>query len=308
MKVASIDIGSNTVLLLIAEVDIENQKLVPLLNEYRMPRISKGLDASNIISESAVELLLAVLREYKDIIKEHNCSNVLVNATQALRVANNSEQIIASIKKNLGFDINIITGTREAYLSFLGAQSGFDLDNSALVIDIGGASTEIIHGHKDDISFQKSFPIGVVTLTEKYLHSEISDKTLSEAENYIINVLNELSDLDVINSSVIAVAGTPTTLACAKQNLTEYSDVKVEGYKLADDDLIEFIEIFKSLSSKKILEKFGNVMEGREDIILAGTLILNNILKLLKKKLLYVSGRGLRYGAIIDYMNSINKG
>lgn len=308
MKVASIDIGSNTVLLLIAEVDLKNQKFIPLLNRYRMPRISKGLDASNIISESAVELLLTVLEEYKKIIEEHNCVNVFVNATQALRVAENSEQILNYIKKELGFDVNVLTGDQEAYLSFLGAQSGFDLDNSALVIDIGGASTEIIHGHLDNISFQKSFPIGVVTLTEKYLSHEISDKTLSDTENYIIDVLNELNNLDVTNSSVISVAGTPTTLACAKQNLTEYSDLKVEGYKLTNDDLIEFIEIFKSLSSKEILKKFGKIMEGREDIILAGTIILNSILKLLKKDFLYASGRGLRYGAIIDYMNSTDKG
>ncbi|VAX22978.1 Exopolyphosphatase [hydrothermal vent metagenome] len=306
MKIASIDIGSNTVLLLIAEVDIENQKLVPLLNRYRMPRISKGLNVSNIISEPAVASLHIVLKKYKDIIDEYNCTKVLVNATQALRVAKNSEQIIDSIKRDLEFYVNVISGDQEAYLSFLGAQSGgFNTGNSALVIDIGGASTEIIHGHGNNISFKKSFPIGVVTLTEKYLLFEISDKTLSDAENYIINVLNELSNLNVNDSSVIAVAGTPTTLACAMQNLTEYSDVKVEGYKLSNDDLFDFIEIFKSLSSKDILENFGKIMEGREDIILAGTLILNNILKLLKKDFLYASGRGLRYGAIIEFMNSI---
>jgi len=228
MKIASIDIGSNTVLLLIAEVDIKTKRLNPLLNEYRMPRISRGLNSSNVISESSVESLLTILKEYKRIIEKHNCSEVLINATQALRVAKNSDRIITDIKNELGFEVNIIPGNREAYLSFLGAQSGFEQNNSALVIDIGGASTEIILGYEENISFQKSFPIGVVTLTEKFLHDEIKNKNLLEAEKNIAEVLNELNGLELTNSSVIAVAGTPTTLACAKQNLTNILTLRLK--------------------------------------------------------------------------------
>ncbi len=307
MKIASIDIGSNTVLLLIAKIELKKKVLIPLKNIYRMPRISKGINESNNISKFAIESLLSVLMEYKNEIEAQNCDKTLVNATQALRIANNSKQIIYDIQKKVGFNVNIISGDREAYLSFLGAQSGFEYKSQVLVIDIGGASTEIIIGLKENISYKKSFPIGVVTLTEKYFGHETSNRTISIVEEHIINIFNELTKINTDNTKIIAVAGTPTTLACAKQNLKQYSDKKVEGYQLTDEDLANFIKKFKQLNPDEILLQYGKIMEGREDIILAGTLILHNILKLLKKDFLYTSGRGLRYGAIIDYINSINK-
>ena len=307
MKIASIDIGSNTVLLLIAEVDCQNMQFHPLLNIYSMPRISKGINTSNIISASSINDLFIVLTKYKKIIEEHNCSKVIVNATQAIRIAQNSEEIISVIKAKFGFNVNVISGNSESYLSFLGAQSGFTLDSSAIVIDIGGASTEIVLGHKTNISFQKSFPIGVVTLTEKYLEPPTTEMSFELLERYISKVFFELSYINSDNAEVISVAGTPTTLACVKQNLKKYSDEKVEGFELNLADLSNFISVFKSMSSQDILNKYGNVMNGREDIILAGTLILHTILKILKKGRLYVSSRGLRYGAIIDYINTRDK-
>ena len=308
MKIASIDIGSNTVLLLIAEVDLKDKRLHPVLNVYRMPRISRGIDESKIISASSISNLLEVLSEYKIIIEKHNCSRVIVNATQALRVAQNSEEIISAIKAKFEFDVNIISGNDEAYLSFLGAQSGFELDSSVIVIDIGGASTEIVLGSNTEILFQKSFPIGVVTMTEKYLDPPITDINLNILEQYISEVLKEIINIDSTDADVIAVAGTPTTLACAKQSLPEYSDEKVEGFKLSKNDLNDFISVFKSMSSQSIRNKYGEIMNGREDIILAGTVILHTALKIMGKESLYVSGRGLRYGAIIDFMTSIDKG
>jgi len=308
MKVASIDIGSNTVLLLIAEVDLKDKKLIPLLNIYRMPRISKGINESKIISASSISNLLEVLSEYKIIIEKHNCSRVFVNATQALRVAQNSEEIISAIKAKFKFDVNVIAGNDEAYLSFLGAQSGFDLDSSVIVIDIGGASTEIVLGSNTKTLFQRSFPIGVVTMTEKYLNPPITDIDLKNLEEYISGVLKELTDIDSTDADVIAVAGTPTTLACAMQNLLEYSDEKVEGFKLNKNDLNDFISVFKSMNDQAIRKRYGEIMNGREDIILAGTVILHTALNILGKDSLYVSGRGLRYGAIIDFMTSIDKG
>lgn len=295
-------------LLLIAEVDLVAKKLIPLLNVYRMPRISEGINDSKVISASSINDLFKVLNEYKNVIEKHKCFKVFVNATQALRVAHNSAKIISEIKSKFEFEVKIISGKDEAYLSFLGAQSGFDLDNIVIVIDIGGASTEIVLGRRTDILFQKSFPIGVVTMTEKYLTQPIDDTDFKILEQYINGVFNELSKLESTDADVIAVAGTPTTLACAKQNLFEYSDKKVEGFKLNKNDLLDFISVFKSISNQAIRNKYGNIMEGREDIILAGTVILNSALQLLGKESLYVSGLGLRYGAIIDFINSTDKG
>ena len=282
MKVASIDIGSNTVLLLIAEVELSNKSIISLFNECRMPRISRGLNKSNIINDSSIEALFKVLNEYKDVIQKHQCAKVILNATQTLRVAKNAEMIISSIKEKFNFYVDIITGNREAYLSFIGAQSGLGFEQKSAVIDIGGASTEIVIGSGSEIYFQKSFPIGVVTMTEKFL-KPLSNVAIRNFTTYISEVLKELKEIVMHNTNVIAVSGTPTTLASANQKLKEYSDDKVEGYVLYQNDLKNFISEFSSISNDDIRETHGQIMEGREDIILAGTLFSKQFWSYLEK-------------------------
>lgn len=306
MNIASIDIGSNTVLLLIAEINKSNQTTIPLLNELRMPRISQGINESGIISNHSVQDLLNVISEYKNIINNYNCEKILVNATQALRVAKNGDEIIRTIKSKFGFNVEVISGNKEAYYSYLGAVSGFEINGNSVVIDIGGASTEIISGNNETILFQKSFPVGVVTMTEKYLMPVTNEENVKNLEVYLEKIFSTVSEIDSRNSKIIAVAGTPSTLAALKQNLSNYSESKVEGFKLYESDLNDFINVFKSMSPEEILNKYGQIINGRQDIILAGTIILKTIINLLGQHCLYSSSRGLRYGAIIDFKNSTN--
>ncbi len=297
MKVASIDIGSNTVLLLIA--DVTNSKIIPIVNEYRIPRISTGLSKSGIISDESISKLFEILAEYKSIIKKHNCNKIIVNGTQALRVAKNSTNILTEIKNRFGFNLNIIPGETEALYSFKGAISSFFNGNYAM-IDIGGASTEIVLGNKNEIFFKKSFPIGVVVSKENYLKT--NPPTNNELNNFnkkLDEIFNELIQIDFSNSSVISVAGTPTTLSALKQGLAEYSDAKIEKSILTKSDLEYYILEFQKSTYDEIKTQFSPMVTGREDVILAGTIILHHLLNVLNKDKLAVSGRGLRYGAIL---------
>jgi exopolyphosphatase/guanosine-5'-triphosphate,3'-diphosphate pyrophosphatase len=298
MKIASIDVGSNTVLLLIANVI--NGEITPIINEYRIPRISSGIKKTGVISEKSVKKLLEILREYSNIIKSYNCEKVVINGTQALRIAKNSEFIKSKIRDEFGFELNIIPGETEALLSFKGAISSFPSNNIYSMIDIGGASTEIVLGNSNEIFFRKSFPIGVVISKENFLKS--NPPTKNELENFEIklnNIFKELTEIDFSNSTLISVAGTPTTLSGLKQNLTEYSESKIEKSILTKNDLEYYINQFNKLSYSEIETEFAPMVTGREDVILAGTLILQHLFSLLKKKEIYVSGRGVRYGAII---------
>jgi len=146
MTVASIDIGTNTVILLIAEAELSNNSLRPLHNEYRMPRMGKGLEPDGEISEEKLNLLFPILTEYKTIIEKYSCEKILVTATNAFRLASNSKEISSEIKDKFNFDVNIISGEVEADYAFLGALSGTEISCSSLVIDIGGGSTELIYG------------------------------------------------------------------------------------------------------------------------------------------------------------------
>jgi len=298
MRVASIDIGSNTVLLLIAEVS--DSEIIPILNEYRIPRISSGLANSGIITEESIEKLYGVLANYKSIITEHKCDKIIVNGTQALRVANNAKQIKELIKEQFDFDLNIVTGEAEALYSFKGALSTFSDNNNYAMIDIGGASTEVVYGNSEEVYFRKSFPIGVVTVKEKFLQS--NPPTVEEIKNLNIemeNIFDELSNLDLNNYSIISVAGTPTTLSALKQGLTEYSESKIERSVLSRMDLENFISTFQKLTYEEIKNRFSPIINGREDVILSGTFILLHLIEMLNKNELIVSGRGLRYGAVL---------
>ncbi len=182
MIIASIDIGTNTVLLLIAKVDLNSGKITPLKNEYRMPRIGQDTKKTRVISSEKLQQLFAVLDEYDKIIRKFNCEQVLVTGTNAFRMADNTSSITREIKNVFGYDLNVISGEEEAEYAYLGAISGLEDPSISVVIDIGGSSTEIIIGEGSKIISKKSLQLGSVSATEQFLHafpsSEIGNRRL----------------------------------------------------------------------------------------------------------------------------------
>lgn len=303
MIIASIDIGTNTVLLLLAKVDKISGDLIPILNEYRMPRLGKGLFPGDKISSDRIEKLYEILAEYREIIEKSNVEVVLATATNAFRIASNSKDVIEEIKNKFNYDVHVIDGKTEAMYAFLGALQNSVKDKSSLVIDIGGGSTELIFGNNQNFSFLKSFPIGSVSATESFLKNNPPGKNdLDKLKNNLNEIFNEIRNLRAPEISV-AIAGTPTTLVCMSKGLKEYDDSIVEGSNLSRTELSDLIEKISGLTSTRIKEMYGNVMRGREDIILAGSLILLKIMGLLNLQDVKVSSRGIRYGAIVNYMN-----
>jgi exopolyphosphatase/guanosine-5'-triphosphate,3'-diphosphate pyrophosphatase len=303
MIVASIDIGTNTVLLLIAKVDKKSRKIITLLNEYRMPRIGKGIKNTGIVSRDKIKLLYGVLAEYHKIIKKYQCEKVIVTGTNALRIAKNTQEISEQIYKLFNFKLEVIPGDMEAEYAFLGGTSGMDNLSSSLVIDIGGGSTELIFGDKFKIKSKRSLQIGSVSATEKFLKhspplkSEIDNLKKEINEIFIKVRQNQLPD------TTIAIAGTATTLACMNLGIKKFEDDKIENSTMTIEEIKNLIANLSEFTSLEILEQYGPVMKGREDIILAGAIILSEILELLSVKKLLVSSRGIRYGAIVKYLD-----
>ncbi len=304
MNIASIDIGSNTAILLIAS--IEKGKLYPLYNQYETPRLGKGIDINGKITDDKIELLLKILKQFKRKIEEHNCIKTIITATNAMRLANNSEEIISKVKNDLALNIQIIPGEKEAELSFLGGSSAFPNINEKVIIDIGGGSTEIIYGNKNNILFKHSFQVGTVSLTEKFL-TNFSDKL--NIKEKIYNHLDSIFTLLKTNIpkgvATIAVAGTPTTLFCMSKGLQEYDENIVEGAFFKYNELLNISKILVNLAPIEVKQKYGNVVNGREDVIFAGSLILLYLAELFFIDSIYISGRDLRYGSIINYINNM---
>lgn len=307
MIIASIDIGTNTVLLLIAKADKTTGNVDSIINEYRMPRLGKDLLPGQKILPDRIEKLYKILNEYQEIIRSHNAEKVIVTATNALRIASNSNIIVNEIKKRFEYEVDIIDGKTEAKYAFLGSIPVSYKDKNNLVIDIGGGSTELILGKNDNFSFLKSFPIGSVGATENFFQNNpVKKNDLEKLKNQLENIFNEIKSLPAPEITV-AIAGTPTTLFCMSKGLNEYDDSAVEGSSLSREELSNLIGKISLLSSTQIKKNYGNVMRGREDIILAGAYILLNIMRLLNLPEVLVSSRGIRYGVIVNYINEIKK-
>lgn len=304
MIIASIDIGTNTVLLLIADVIEESHKILPLKNEYRMPRIGQGTKTSGLINQEKLVFLYDVLKEYDNIIRSYNCEKVIVTGTNAFRMAKNTPDIIQQIKKLFNYDLDVISGEMEAEYAYLGALSDFDLTQSSMVIDIGGSSTEIISGEGNRIISKRSLQLGSVSAAEQFLKHSPPLKV--EIENFSIEIKKLFSTFDktIIPKKIIAIAGTATTLACMNLRLKEFEEQKVEKSSITLQDIRNIIDELSSLTTTEILDKYGPVMQGREDIIFAGAIILYQFMELFGIENILVSTRGIRYGTIVKYLES----
>lgn len=308
MNIASIDIGTNTVLLLIIEYNQELKFYKTLRNELRMPRIGKGLSLDGNISQEKISELNHVLIEYKSIIDGYNVGETLVTGTQALRSAKNSSQVFKEVLNLTGYKIRILTGNEEAHLSFLGSTNDIDSENEFLIIDIGGGSTEIILGSKEKIKFKKSFKIGAVTVKEQFLISdppEHSQIQLLEVE--LKKIFLEIQEFQQHKFTAIGVAGTPTTLSGISLGLVEFDSNSLEMSNLTKVSITNSIAQFSRMKSVEIEEKWSNLMLGRGDLILGGSLILLYILRLLGLDNILVSTKGLRYGVVYEYIRRRNQ-
>ncbi len=299
MTIASIDIGTNTVLLLIASVENDNT-LTTILNKHSMPRIGKGLLADYPIKAEKVSELINVLSEFESVIKKYNCKKVIVTATNAFRIASNRKEIEKNIMKHFGWKVNTVSGNDEAQLSFLGAVGNPAGKEETLVIDIGGGSIELTFGNGREMKFRKSFHIGVVNGTEKFLKNDPPFLTdIKKFEDHLEELFNELKNLNFAPHKTIAIAGTPTTLACINLGLAEYNEDLIEGSILMLKEIQHLKDTLLTMTTDEIIKIYKSVVKGREDLILGGTIILLKIMEILNLPYVMVSTKGIRYGAII---------
>lgn len=301
MKVATIDIGTNTILMLIVELfDDSNYNIIR--QEFSTPRLGEGIDKTGIISEIAIERGKQVLLNYKSIIDELEVDKVITNATSAMRDAKNNLIVKDIFEKILVSEVEIISGESEAYYSYLG---GVPTSEKSALLDIGGGSTEIMIGENNKILFRKSFQVGAVRLTERMFKntSPISKDDFEKAANYLKNLFANES-IDLSNLELYAVAGTPCALATASRGLCDYEIDKVHNTKLYRNEIEILLDKFQTITSSEITEKY-KINSKRADVITAGALILNSFLENFNLEYTIVSSKGLRFGILQNYINSL---
>jgi exopolyphosphatase/guanosine-5'-triphosphate,3'-diphosphate pyrophosphatase len=298
MIIASIDVGTNTVLLLVARGG-EHGTLIPLVEAYRIPRLGAGVDSDKILRPEAIRRVITVLLEYNEIIARHAVDRIVACGTSAVRDAANRLDFLDQVRRETGLHIEILSGDEEALWSYQGAVSSMENPGHLLVLDIGGGSTELIWGDNRKIIARTSLNIGAVRLTERcFLHDPPAAAELDAASSVIDKALATSGRASISNAELVAVAGTPAALATLALGLERFSQDAVAGHVMRRTDIERMWELLRSLPSSEI-RKLSEVLEGRADIITAGTLILRKVMDRFALGTMTVSTRGLRYGMVL---------
>jgi len=298
-RVASIDIGTNTILMLITGIDSSFEGFRIIDQFFSTPRLGVGVDHNKTISSDAITRAEVILENYKKQCESNNVDIIIVAATSAMRDAENATFVKSKFENILNTKVNVITGDEEAYLSYLG--SVVTLEKSIL-IDIGGGSTEIITGENHKILQRKSFQMGAVRITERIFKSKfpLTNDLFDEAEHVILDNLKEFEICQNL-SEIYAVAGTPCSIATAINGFHDYEVEKIDGTRLYLTDIESLLFEFRKMTPAEITSKYL-INAKRADIISAGALILCTILRYFKLEYTIVSAKGLRYGLIKDYV------
>jgi len=297
---ASIDIGSNTVRLLLGSV--ENRIIIPSLYVRRITRLKGGQTESGLTAE-AMGRTFSALKEFSEIIAKKNVIATRVVGTEALRSAPNRQQFVSMLFKETGLNLEIISGDEEALLTTAGVCSAFVTSSDfMLVFDIGGGSTEFILLHQGDIVFQTSCRLGVVDLTESLSNDLKRENLISSTVTSVLNRIEPILErFKVLPEAVtlVGTAGTVTTLAAINFEMTDYDWRKINGSSL-DISVVE--SIYKRLAPLSVSEResIPGMEKGRGDLLSAGIEIILKIMRQFHSTKLTVSDFGLLEGILLS--------
>ncbi len=300
-RLAAVDIGTNTLLLLVAEVGAGGVRA--LRDEIRFGRLGQGVDGSGRLSSEAIERSLGYLREYRELLDAAQVEAVTAVGTQALREAANADEFLGPAREILGAPVLVIDGEREAALVYRSVVHAFtDLAAGDLVVaDVGGGSTEVIAGRGGALRSLISLPIGSVRLTERHLHGDPA--TPDETRALLADIDGHLGRLDPALAgsapALVGTAGTATTLAAVEQKLRAYDADKVQGFRLSrpavERQLARYLEL--TVAEKR---RLPGLEPQRADVIAAGAAIYARLAVHLDAPQLVTSDRGVRWGALLE--------
>lgn len=294
MRTAVIDIGSNTLLLLITEPAADGQ-LRAVVDLCRFGRLGKGLDASDRLHPDAIARSLDICREYRTVMDAHAVERIAVIATEAVRKAANAADFVEPARALLGADIEVIPGEREAALAFsaqlhsLPALAG----RRFAVVDVGGASTEIIVASDGRVDSATSVPIGAVRLAERALRH---DPPTADDRAALTAAIDAALPADLPTGvALVATAGTATTLAAVHLALASYDPDRVHGLTLGPARVTELANALLAATSAERRAMPGMEPQ-RVDVIHAGAAIFARLVARLQAPEVIVSDRGIRWG------------
>lgn len=297
-RYAAIDIGTNSVLLLVADVTGDGE-LRPVCEKSRISRLGENVAASGALAPAATVRTLATVAEYADKARRGGAEGIAAVGTAVLRDAANAGEFCQLVRSRCGIMVEIITGEQEAELAWRAQQGVLENDfRRRAVLDIGGGSTEVICGRVDEIAWRTSFRIGAVRLTEQHLRGDPpSDQEFDAAEQAIEQLLSPLEPLDS-GTTLVGTGGTIANLAAVARAAGMVGSPETHGARLTHPRVAELVDLFRSLPVR-FRQRVPALEPERADVILGGAMILHQAMARLSAPEIRVSTRGIRHGCIL---------
>jgi exopolyphosphatase / guanosine-5'-triphosphate,3'-diphosphate pyrophosphatase len=305
MRVAAIDIGSNSIRLLVADVDERggpDGALETVARAGEVCRLARGLDRAGTIEDELAQRVGALAAEFVRRARSLGARHIVIGATAAIRSARNGAEVAGIVERRSGLPVRVLTGDDEAQLVYRSVILG--LGRSAarcacIAFDIGGGSTEVVSGVGAMAGRWASLPFGAVSLTERFLRSDPPDPVEvaaleSEVRNGIMHHCALMPDRVPL---LVGVGGTVTVLASMDRDLVSYDPTLLEGWAIRPERLAIIVE---GLSRSRQQDRRGlaTVGEGRADIVVAGALVVALLFQRFPSSSLVCSTQGLRYGLV----------
>jgi exopolyphosphatase / guanosine-5'-triphosphate,3'-diphosphate pyrophosphatase len=296
MKLAALDVGSNTVLMLVVECGADEKPRV-LADMARITRLGRGVDASGHLDPESAARTLDTIAEFANKARALGVENIVGAATAALRDAADGSDFLVTVKQRTGVTLEIISGQAEAQLSYLSTRKGLGISpaEKLLIVDIGGGSTELIEAEPDHALEVVSLQLGSVRLTERIIHHD--PPLANEAEMVRAVVDRSLRELgwNYRPAEMVGIAGTVTTLCAIALGLERYSPESVHGYRLAAAEILRLIELLGSMPLER-RKQLPGMEPGRADVLFAGAVILERVMNYFGCGEVTVSDQGVRWG------------
>ena len=299
-RVAVIDIGTNSTRMLVA--DVSGSTVREVERRTTVTRLGRGVDVSGQLSSSGIERVCETVADYDGVHRELGAERVRTIATSAVRDASNGEAFVAELRERFALSAEVLAGSEEARLTYLGATAGRPPADPTVVVDIGGGSTELVVGSGPEISFSTSLQVGVVRQSERRISSdppgaEELDRLAAEIESALDGAIAKRPDAHA--DAGIGVAGTPTSLAAIELELDPYDPERVHGHRLG---LPAVQRMLARLSTVPLAEReaITGLHSDRAPTIVAGVVILIEVMRSFGLEEITVSEHDILHGAAIE--------
>jgi exopolyphosphatase/guanosine-5'-triphosphate,3'-diphosphate pyrophosphatase len=302
MRLAGVDIGTLTCRLLIADLQ-PGGRLTEVQSERRILRLGEGVDQTKQLSVVAMDRVLNCLKEWREMIDASHVDAAAAVATSAVRDAENRDEFLDRVKREAGFEVELISGEEEAMRTMLGIRSGLPHGVTyVLALDIGGGSTEFILDRPGQPPIVRSIDIGVVRLCERLLHRDPpTDGEVQQAREWVAReTIAAVAGIgNYQTATFVGTAGTITNLATMAQKLPAYEPARIHNFTL---QLSTIQTLEQTLLSRNKADRVGlpGLEKGREEVIAAGAIIIRTVMETLGMSSVLVSDLGLREGVLID--------